>query len=182
MTGDRTAPSADLLAPLSRRPPDRRSAAGTRAHRHAEGEGRDESAGRTLSGPLADPNKGSALQDPRDALRAAVRQPDRLNVIAECKRRSPSRGVLRADYDAVSVARGYAGAGGGRHFSPDGADVFSTERFEAPSGGSKRGRRGRCCGKTSSSRISAALGESGGRMRVLLIVTALAPEGVEPAG
>src|SRR6267378_1973157 len=42
---------------------------------------------------------------------AAVSQPDRLNVIAECKRRSPSRGVLRADYDAVSVARGYAGAG-----------------------------------------------------------------------
>jgi indole-3-glycerol phosphate synthase len=32
-------------------------------------------------------------------------------VIAECKRRSPSRGVIRADYDAVSIARGYAAAG-----------------------------------------------------------------------
>ncbi|HYM25124.1 MAG TPA: indole-3-glycerol phosphate synthase TrpC [Vicinamibacterales bacterium] len=33
------------------------------------------------------------------------------NVIAECKRRSPSRGVLRADYDAAAIARGYAAAG-----------------------------------------------------------------------
>ena len=29
---------------------------------------------------------------------------DRLNVIAECKRRSPSRGVLRADYDPATIA------------------------------------------------------------------------------
>jgi indole-3-glycerol phosphate synthase len=42
-----------------------------------------------------------------DALRAR----DRVNVIAECKRRSPSRGVLRADYDPVSIARAYAAAG-----------------------------------------------------------------------
>jgi indole-3-glycerol phosphate synthase len=34
-----------------------------------------------------------------------------INVIAECKRRSPSRGVLRPDYDAVAIARGYASAG-----------------------------------------------------------------------
>jgi indole-3-glycerol phosphate synthase len=33
------------------------------------------------------------------------------NVIAECKRRSPSRGVLRADYDPVAIARVYADAG-----------------------------------------------------------------------
>jgi indole-3-glycerol phosphate synthase len=32
-------------------------------------------------------------------------------VIAECKRRSPSRGVLRAAYDPVAIARGYATAG-----------------------------------------------------------------------
>lgn len=36
---------------------------------------------------------------------------DRVNVIAECKRRSPSKGVLRADYDPVSIARGYVDAG-----------------------------------------------------------------------
>jgi indole-3-glycerol phosphate synthase len=33
------------------------------------------------------------------------------NVIAECKRRSPSRGVLRANYDPVTIAKGYAHAG-----------------------------------------------------------------------
>jgi indole-3-glycerol phosphate synthase len=42
---------------------------------------------------------------------AALARADRLNVIAECKRRSPSKGVLRADYDPVAIARGYAGAG-----------------------------------------------------------------------
>jgi indole-3-glycerol phosphate synthase len=42
---------------------------------------------------------------------AALGRADRRNVIAECKRRSPSRGVLRADYDPVDLARAYAGAG-----------------------------------------------------------------------
>lgn len=32
-------------------------------------------------------------------------------VIAECKRRSPSRGVLRRDYDPAAIAAGYARAG-----------------------------------------------------------------------
>jgi indole-3-glycerol phosphate synthase len=41
----------------------------------------------------------------------ALERRDRLNVIAECKRRSPSRGVLRADYDAAAIARGYQEAG-----------------------------------------------------------------------
>jgi len=43
--------------------------------------------------------------------RQAIARPDRLNIIAECKRRSPSRGVLRADYDPAAIARGYAAAG-----------------------------------------------------------------------
>lgn len=34
-----------------------------------------------------------------------------VRVIAECKRRSPSRGVLRAAYDPVAIAGQYAGAG-----------------------------------------------------------------------
>jgi indole-3-glycerol phosphate synthase len=34
-----------------------------------------------------------------------------INVIAECKRRSPSRGVLRTAYDPVAIARGYERAG-----------------------------------------------------------------------
>lgn len=34
-----------------------------------------------------------------------------VRVIAECKRRSPSRGILRADYDPAAIAEGYAAAG-----------------------------------------------------------------------
>jgi len=34
-----------------------------------------------------------------------------INVIAECKRRSPSKGVLRESYDPVAIATGYAEAG-----------------------------------------------------------------------
>jgi indole-3-glycerol phosphate synthase len=43
--------------------------------------------------------------------RTALSQPDRVNIIGECKRRSPSRGVLRADYDPVAIARSYEAAG-----------------------------------------------------------------------
>lgn len=64
-------------------------------------------------------------REPRAALerRAAVRTPNgsafaerlsregSINVIAECKRRSPSRGVLRAAYDPVAIATAYAKAG-----------------------------------------------------------------------
>ena len=32
-------------------------------------------------------------------------------IIAECKRRSPSRGILRADYDPAAIASAYASAG-----------------------------------------------------------------------
>jgi indole-3-glycerol phosphate synthase len=42
---------------------------------------------------------------------AALRRTDRINVIAECKRRSPSRGVLRHAYDPVAIADSYARAG-----------------------------------------------------------------------
>jgi indole-3-glycerol phosphate synthase len=42
---------------------------------------------------------------------AALARRDRVNVIAECKRRSPSRGVLCADYDPAAIARTYAEAG-----------------------------------------------------------------------
>jgi indole-3-glycerol phosphate synthase len=35
----------------------------------------------------------------------------RVNVIAECKRRSPSKGVLAADYDPARIARGYEKGG-----------------------------------------------------------------------
>jgi indole-3-glycerol phosphate synthase len=41
----------------------------------------------------------------------AIGRRDRVNVIAECKRRSPSKGVLRAAYDPAAIAQGYASAG-----------------------------------------------------------------------
>lgn len=44
------------------------------------------------------------------AFRASVASPG-VRIIAECKRRSPSRGVLRAEYDPVAIARGYETAG-----------------------------------------------------------------------
>jgi indole-3-glycerol phosphate synthase len=45
------------------------------------------------------------------SFRAALQRTDRLNVIGECKRRSPSRGVLRQRYDAAAIAAVYEGAG-----------------------------------------------------------------------
>jgi indole-3-glycerol phosphate synthase len=42
---------------------------------------------------------------------AALSRTGGVNVIAECKRRSPSRGVLRASYDPVAIATAYAAAG-----------------------------------------------------------------------
>lgn len=55
----------------------------------------------------------AALADrPRAALgfKASLSEPG-VRIVAECKRRSPSRGVLRADYDPVSIAQDYASAG-----------------------------------------------------------------------
>ena len=42
---------------------------------------------------------------------AALGMKDRVNVIAECKRRSPSKGVLAADYDPVRIATQYEQGG-----------------------------------------------------------------------
>ncbi len=46
-----------------------------------------------------------------DAFREALLRRGHVNVIAECKRRSPSKGVLRDDYDPVAIACEYAAAG-----------------------------------------------------------------------
>ena len=62
--------------------------------------------------PLAALERRAAARDPRAAaFTAALAAPGRLNVIAECKRRSPSRGVLRGDYDPASIAAAYQAAG-----------------------------------------------------------------------
>lgn len=47
---------------------------------------------------------------PTRGFRASLSRPG-VRVIAECKRRSPSRGVLRAHYDPVAIARRYVESG-----------------------------------------------------------------------
>ena len=67
---------------------------------------------RELREPASDLLRRAEKRPPRPGrFRSALGRTDRVNVIAECKRRSPSRGVIRADYDAVAIARGYAAAG-----------------------------------------------------------------------
>ena len=62
--------------------------------------------------PLAALERRAASARPRGAeFEAALGLSDRVNVIAECKRRSPSRGVLVADYDPVRIARQYEEGG-----------------------------------------------------------------------
>lgn len=59
---------------------------------------------RTLEGLIA------ARSSERHRFRASLASPG-IRIIAECKRRSPSKGVLRPDYDPVAIARSYEKAG-----------------------------------------------------------------------
>ena len=62
--------------------------------------------------PLDEIDRRAAAADPRPGFfKAALSRPDCLNVIAECKRRSPSRGLLKADYDPAAIAAGYERGG-----------------------------------------------------------------------
>jgi indole-3-glycerol phosphate synthase len=56
--------------------------------------------------------RNASAKSPRGALfESALGMSGRVNVIAECKRRSPSRGVLAADYDPVAIAKQYEAGG-----------------------------------------------------------------------
>jgi indole-3-glycerol phosphate synthase len=62
--------------------------------------------------PLAMVERAAANRRPNGAgFVTALRDRPSPRVIAECKRRSPSRGILRQEYDAPAHARAYAAAG-----------------------------------------------------------------------
>ena len=62
--------------------------------------------------PISDLARRAETRQPRPgAFRAALGRDGRVNVIAECKRRSPSRGVLRPRYEVAAIAKAYARVG-----------------------------------------------------------------------
>ncbi len=76
---------------------------------------RHSDAGCRLRARVSPTPRSSAARSSRAAngpvFTAALSRRDRVNIIAECKRRSPSRGVLRAAYDPVEIAVDYERAG-----------------------------------------------------------------------
>ena len=62
--------------------------------------------------PRAELERRAMARTPNGAgFTARLSRPDTVNIIAECKRRSPSRGVLRSAYDPVAIAAAYERAG-----------------------------------------------------------------------
>jgi indole-3-glycerol phosphate synthase len=67
---------------------------------------------RAASRPRAELDRAALVGPPRStAFVEALTRADRVNVIAECKRRSPARGLLRRVYDAAAIAEEYEAAG-----------------------------------------------------------------------
>ena len=67
---------------------------------------------RAASRPMATVERAAADRKPdRDGFVTALRDGPAPRVIAECKRRSPSRGILRPDYDPAAHAAAYAASG-----------------------------------------------------------------------
>ena len=60
--------------------------------------------------PLGDLERHPAYREPRRGFTARIAG-TRPAIIAEVKKASPSRGVIRADFDPVAIARAYAAAG-----------------------------------------------------------------------
>jgi indole-3-glycerol phosphate synthase len=67
---------------------------------------------RAAQTPIGRLERRAAAVEPRSGIfGTALARSNRINVIAECKRRSPSRGVLKAEYDPAAIARSYESAG-----------------------------------------------------------------------
>jgi indole-3-glycerol phosphate synthase len=72
---------------------------------------RRSASGRARSMPASTLARAAADRQPRgDAFGASLTAPG-IRIVAECKRRSPSRGVLRQHYDPAAIAHEYEAAG-----------------------------------------------------------------------
>lgn len=73
---------------------------------------RDEvTAARRRISPVEMAERAAAVEDAPRGFRAALRAAPAPAVIAELKRRSPSKGLIREDFDLEKLARGYAAGG-----------------------------------------------------------------------
>ena len=69
-------------------------------------------ASRRARTPIAEVSRLAERRSPRGrAFHDALSRRDCVNIIAECKRRSPAKGVLVRRYDPAAIARTYAAAG-----------------------------------------------------------------------
>lgn len=84
---------------------------------------REELARQKLKVPLADIQRRAAAALPPRSFSAALRHPQRLALIAEVKQRSPSKGVLVPNFDALKIARAYLDNGA------DALSVLTDVRF-----------------------------------------------------
>jgi indole-3-glycerol phosphate synthase len=66
---------------------------------------------REAATPLSELERRITRQPDGGAFASALRHSAAPRIIAECKRRSPSRGILRRNYDPAAHARGYEEAG-----------------------------------------------------------------------